>query len=271
MLANIFVYILAFAVFCCPALSNSSDDVCNGVAKEFKEKEEMAESQFLTGMNSLTGGSGASEADLYSSLTSNLNVSQSIDTFDNFTKALEQITDSYFKACFGPDDERPTISDTPAIKKELLSLLRSYSDIETIRTDWGKLTCLGNFETGSQSEADFPCELAPDIETFYKCLDPENISCIFHLNSECHFDSGEETTAKRRHCLGFAVDTTGSMSNEINATKQVVLSFLQSEEDISTLCYVLIPFNDYGFPIQNATKSEYELCYNKYSICIRMN
>ena len=45
-------------------------------------------------------------------------------------------------------------------------------------------------------------------------------------------------------CLAFAVDTTGSMGEEIEAAKEIIRNLSRSEED-SPVCYVLQPFNDY--------------------------
>ena len=262
---NMPLYFLVYLVFLSSIIFPSFSYVtnnCSDVTTKFKEKEDEAESQFIEEMNALIGGSNtSSQSDLYSSLSLNLNVSESSEGFENFTKAFDQITDSYFKACFGPDEERPNIHDTPEIKKELLSLLRNHSDIETVRIDWGKLSCLETFENDNQSKIEFPCESSTDINTFYQCLDPENISCIFHLKSNCDYESSGKKV-KRKHCLGFAVDTTGSMSSEINSAKQVVLNFLKSEEDINTLCYVLVPFNDYDY----ATPKQSEP--NHYATCM---
>ena len=40
------------------------------------------------------------------------------------------------------------------------------------------------------------------------------------------------------------MDTTGSMSDDIEAAKEVIRNLLSSEED-GPICYVLQPFNDY--------------------------
>ena len=70
---------------------------------------------------------------------------------------------------------------------------------------------------------------------FFECLDPDDI-----FVSILGFDSDEE-------CLAFVIDTTGSMSGEIDAAKEITLNFLRSEEEIGDAgCYVLVPFNDIG-------------------------
>ena len=70
---------------------------------------------------------------------------------------------------------------------------------------------------------------------FFKCLDPGDA-----FKSILGFDMDEE-------CLAFVIDTTGSMSGEIDAAKEITLNFLRSEEEIGVLgCYVLVPFNDVG-------------------------
>ena len=73
-----------------------------------------------------------------------------------------------------------------------------------------------------------PCE-------FFKCLDPDDV-----VKSILGFNTEEE-------CLALAIDTTGSMSGEIDVAKEIILNFLKSEEEIGIAgCYVLVPFNDIG-------------------------
>ena len=40
------------------------------------------------------------------------------------------------------------------------------------------------------------------------------------------------------------MDTTGSMRNEIEATRNVILQFMEAQTN-TTECYMLVPFNDY--------------------------
>ena len=73
---------------------------------------------------------------------------------------------------------------------------------------------------------------------FFACLDPDDdikpmVGMIDVFVEEFVFP-----------CLAFAVDTTGSMREEIEAAKEVIRNLLSSEED-GPICYVLQPFNDY--------------------------
>ncbi len=70
---------------------------------------------------------------------------------------------------------------------------------------------------------------------FFDCLDRGNVlsNVIFGLNND--------------ECIIFVIDTTGSMTNEINLAKHLILQFARVEEEIGEYgCYILVPFNDVG-------------------------
>lgn len=198
---------------------------------------------------------------LYIALTASLNITATAEGLNNFSMALDVITDSYFKSCYGPVDERPAIEDSPAILNKFLSLLYNRTDITRMRELFGKLSCLQNF-TNSQNNIGrrkrsplvpidlLVCAQAPTLKHLYECLDQnDSLNCIFNLDDPQNCSNSQNLAAKnKKHCLAFAVDTTGSMAEEISHVKQVIQHFIQSEENEITLCYVLVPFNDYGYP-----------------------
>ncbi len=83
------------------------------------------------------------------------------------------------------------------------------------------------------------CE-CPEIVTrpceFFACLNPSEVKFIIGFGG---------IIGRNEPCIGFVIDTTGSMVEEIAATKRVILTFMASQAE-ATECYILVPFNDYG-------------------------
>ena len=195
---------------------------------------------------------------LYTALTATLNFTQTENGLSDFTDAFDVITDAYFKACYGPENERPNASNAQSILTEFLSLLENRSDITRMRQMFGELSCLRNFSDASSHVSKraltagnlVDCASAANVKLLYQCLDINNLDCIFNLddpNNCTTTDSQPLKVKKKKHCLAFAVDTTGSMGEEISHARDVIQYFIQSEENNVTLCYVLVPFNDYNY------------------------
>ena len=232
----------------------------------YVEKLHNATEEIITDMQAIVLQSGAIQdgpanvTTLYTALTASLNATPSENGYSEFSDAFDVITDSYFKACYGPEEEKPNQSDAQSILTDFLSLLENRSDITRMRQLFGELSCLQNFSNASLSHvskrslmvADLSvCAMATSISLLYKCLDANNqLDCIFNLNDPSNCTTTDDqplSTKEKKHCLAFVVDTTGSMGVEISHVRTVIQHFLQSEENNITLCYVLVPFNDYGY------------------------
>ena len=236
----------------------------NEAVEQFVKKKENATLEVITNLqNIVLQGSNSSfngthdQTTLYSTLTASFNLTESKETLERFSKAIDVITDAYFKSCFGPEEEKPTVQDAPDLLQTFLTLLANRTDFTTIRETYGKLTCLDVFQPDeiiAKRQADevdlLECATARSVQKLYECLDPDDLSCVFDIDIEQDCDDLEmldgEIFTYAKNCLAFVVDTTGSMSAEIAATRQVITSFIQSEENILTLCYILVPFNDFG-------------------------
>ena len=203
---------------------------------------------------------------LYSALTATLNITQTETGLNEFTDAFDVITDAYFKACYGPENEMPSASKAQSILSDFLSFLENRSDITRMRQTFGELFCLQNFiHDGSSNDSKKAslsavlkiCANAPNVELLYQCLNIKNLNCIFNLDDPINCTTTELSMKKKKHCLAFVVDTTGSMSTEISHARDAIQHVIQSEENNITLCYVLIPFNDYSYGSPaNFTKSK---------------
>ena len=184
---------------------------------------------------------------LYSTIAITHNITESDEGLANFIEALNVITDAYLSACYGLEEDKPTVEDAPELLSTFLTLLSNRSNFTTIRQLYGELLCLKNFTSSDNSQKrrrNVECANKANIKKLYRCLDPTDIGCIFHLQQDC-----EKSHIKRRpfkNCLGFIVDTSGSMSGEIDKVREIVHRFVAAHEDQLTLCYILVTFSDRG-------------------------
>ena len=181
---------------------------------------------------------------LYSTIAKSFNITESDEGLANFVEALNVITDAYLSACYGLEEDKPTVEDAPELLNTFLTLLSNRSNFTTIRQLYGKLLCLKNFTSSDNSQKrrrNVECANAVDIKELYECLDPTEIGCIFHLQKHCEKDYN-----LYKNCLGFIVDTSGSMGDEIDEVRKIVHHFVAAHEDQLTLCYILVTFSDRG-------------------------
>ena len=135
-------------------------------------------------------------------------------------------------------------------------------DLTTARSAFGKLLCLNTRHLGadarrrrqtnnekckgtacSQDALNEGLDKVVTVCEFFACLQAKSNEDIKKLGPVFGFASA---TARDDECLAFVVDTTGSMSSEIDAAKQIILNFIASEDNAGELqCYELVPFNDY--------------------------
>ena len=141
--------------------------------------------------------------------------------------------------------------------QKYLTLLANRTEFNSIRDAYGKLICfeaihlvtIESEHVKRETEIDLLCAEAQSIMELYDCLGPNELSCIYDIDvqQDCNvLDNLGDTSQYSKNCLAFAIDTTESRTAEIVAARQVISSFNQSEENILTLCYILVPFNDYG-------------------------
>ena len=231
----------------------------NSYVTEYIEKQENATQKLIADLQTIVlqnppqgdvSSSTSNETTLYNTLVGALNLTGSSGGFQNFSTALNVISESYFKACFGSEDEKPTKANAPELLSQFLSLLENRTSITTVRELYGQLSCLKNFSQSPQSnKSDVSCASTKTLKALYDCINQDDLQCIFNLNDPINCSTAADLSVKeKKHCLGFAVDTTGSMGEEISHAREVVKSFIASDENTITLCYVLVPFNDYGAP-----------------------
>ena len=250
---SISIFLIALGAIFKEAVSDVS--TCDARLAGYLASQATATDDVISGLSS-TLGSGATASEVFSSLAASHGVANTSEGMEDFMMALDTISEGYFKACYGPDDEKPTVADAPDLLDTFLEVLENRSDPAAIRNLYGRLLCLGNFNNTSASfhKRQAACASESDIKALYNCLDPDSRKCIFHLDSECSSDSPNEPPVD---CLGFVVDTTGSMSEEIAEVRNVIARFIQAKENRQTLCYVLATFNDFDYGTGSEVNSTY--------------
>ncbi len=174
---------------------------------------------------------------VYNSLVKEFDKSPSNAGYNRFVEAVTEITEAYNTACTGPSDSRVHHSDVPGLVQEYSALMNNSENLRKLRDIFGKLLCVES-EALRRERRDTHC---PDPCTcpegglekvffctckFFHCIDPDDIEQLFGIRRE-KFQS-----------LGFVVDTTGSMEDEIIAAKEVITNMLAREEDIDVLAYM---------------------------------
>ena len=243
-------------------VSNTLGLMCNNsFVAEYIEKRKNATQEIITGLQTIVLEGDAdnnvvNETTLYNALVSALNLTGGSEGFHNFSTALSVISDSYFKACFGPEEEKPTKADAPELLSQFLSLLENRTSITTVRELYGQLSCLEDFS--QSSKRDVSCASKKTIKELYDCLSKDDLQCIFNVDNPSNCGTSGNGNNRPNHCLAFVVDTTSSMCEEIYYARQVVSDFIASELNTFTLCYVLVGFNDYDQPHWPSQGSEYK-------------
>ncbi|XP_019850898.1 PREDICTED: uncharacterized protein LOC109581312 [Amphimedon queenslandica] len=264
--AKAFLFFLSFVSLV--SFSTSSTCFVNEINNYFKQRDNASQdvlalvnSNFIAAVGSNTtniNGSYSTEA-LYSAIANASNVTKSEKGMKNFNNALNEITNSYFVACEGSDQQ---FDNTMNTLKQFLEHVMNFTDGKSVREDYGKLLCSQkqsgrildvskstNKQRRSTSTSVLDCASSPTIQELQDCLDPFDVwPCIFNIDPTRGDCPQSTTQTQARNCLAFVVDTTGSMADEIAAARQIIRQFIQSEENILTFCYVLVAFNDYNAP-----------------------
>ena len=83
-------------------------------------------------------GSGATTSEVFSSLAASHGVANTPEGMEDFVMALDTISEGYFTACYGPDDEKPIVADAPDLLDTFLEVLEDHSDPAAFRNLYGR-------------------------------------------------------------------------------------------------------------------------------------
>jgi len=172
------------------------------------------------------------------------------EAFNRFSEAVSEIATAEVEACSGPTP--PTIDDIPSIAERFLEEVQigpRSRDTEEIRALYGAMVCIsrsnGTSERKRRDSVDCPAGGLAAVETakeFFACLGPSELEPVFGLDAVSIFYP----------CVAFVIDTTGSMAEEIEDARNIMLEFVRNEGDAAG-CYILVPFNDVD---NDVTRSE---------------
>lgn len=183
---------------------------------------------------------------LYNSLAGAYNETPTEKGYTKFFEAFSEITQVHSEACSGPADSRVQPADIPGLVEEYVALKSSSDDLGDLREVFGKMLCIESqgarrrrskapscpepctCPEGGLAGGDFWCSCQ-----FFRCLDPEDdLQPLFGFEYD------------KLQSLGFVLDNTGSMGNELRAAKEVITHMITVEEDIEVLSYILTPYRD---------------------------
>ena len=159
---------------------------------------------------------------LYEDLSKALKLRKSIKQYIAFTLAMAEIKAEYLKACFSlrPKPSLASLSSD-------LAVARAQKDVKLLefmlRSVFAKGIC---FKVRQATARDF-----------LKSITSADATDIFGFN----FKQKEDYFP----ALAFAIDTTGSMADEIATATKVIADIIKLEQQ-NPFFYVLTPFNDYG-------------------------
>ena len=192
-------------------------------------------------------------ASVYSSLAEDFGRVESDTGYTNFVEAVTEITEARQEACSGPPDERLTRADVPGLAQRFSRL--SLSEANELRKIFGEILCIRtSAESSARKKRQDPCAGTmcpargfddPSLTEcqFFECLD-NDIEDRYGTRLEVVFNFLD--VASPFPCLGFVVDTTGSMADEIRAVQNLIMAFISSEQD-EPACYVITQFNDWHY------------------------
>ena len=191
---------------------------------------------------------------VYRDFASVFNRSTSTEGRDRFITAVDEIFSAYRAECAElpsvPVDFTQLANSFRALTRRLNTI--TAENITQARAIYGRFLCYNEREESSSGLkrkrqtgsfiATSSCtrQACPAIVTnpcqFFACLSVSVFEYIAGFGNVIDDDDDYP-------CIGFVVDTTGSMSDEIAAARRVILQVMRSQAD-STVCYLLVPFND---------------------------
>ena len=141
---------------------------------------------------------------------------------ESFTEALDEIQQAVYTACF---IEGITERDLPNVLQDLEAAYRKR-EIHDLRKAYGSILCLKSKASRKRRQ---------NIDQVYNNISANFVGSLF-------FDA--------TYSVGFAIDDTGSMGDEIEAVKCLVRAFIKGFRN-GPAQYILGTFNDPGMSLYN--------------------
>lgn len=175
-----------------------------------------------------------SNEEVYKLIAVILGVPVTTNGLSHFQEAIVEIIVAKLAACAGSEGDQVGVDDI----SKLVANFTAFADAKNMSQAfkiYGKMLCLQGLlsdvnATKSKRQTD-------PFEKFYKSVNGNQLATIFGIISVS--DPSSKPT------LAFAVDDTGSMSEEIYSVQKLIHSFVKTERS-EPHAYILTTFNDPG-------------------------
>ena len=155
---------------------------------------------------------------------------------ESFSEALDEIKQAVYTACF---IDGITEQDLPKVVQDLESAYRNKK-VHDLRKAYGSILCLKSKESRKRRQS---------IDEVYNNISAAYVGSLFFVGT---------------FSVGFAIDDTGSMGDELEAVKCLVRAFIKGFRDDAAQ-YILATFNDPGISV-----SIYNVCLFFYIYILYM-
>ena len=220
------VLVSLVAIFSCVGGQEESTQCSTSLSNYYVETREQIFSQTVGLILSAIPGNDSTSNEttnsvLYNRLLQRLSLEDTAEREAVFNQAYDRILASATRTCSRLQGQTVDQSRIDQVQANLTTLLQSEDDMVTaIQDTYGILLC---YQGLTRSE---------ELSSFVDNLTPEEQAKIFGLS-------------ERPYTLGFVVDDTGSMSDEIAKVKEVITFFVNSSTAAPSH-YILTTFNDPG-------------------------
>ena len=200
--------------------------------EERKESESIGIDEIAKQASALVPATGNSSVPTveaaYKAALAAVNKEDNPENAAEFYEAVGEITKAVYRSCFG---EMPIALDRfSGVKKQFERALRGRQ-IDQLREVYGLLLCLKHLsETDDRNRK--KRSIASEIQTFFGNMNADDFEKIF-------FHSGDP------YSVAFIIDDTGSMADDIEATRCLVRGFLNVLRG-EPAKYILGTFSDPG-------------------------
>ena len=181
----------------------------------FEEVRESIEEVFAASLN---GTRISSDFDMYKAIAKVLNKTTSSDGFVYYTAAITEIAVAKIQYCNNSGGLASSDTELSRLIEKFNDMVKNKTDVHEARVIYGKILCLLRKHRERR--------LIPST------VEPSSLGGMLFFYP---YDF--------KASLAFVVDDTGSMSEEIEAVRNIIHSFIKTEQDYPHY-YILGTFND---------------------------
>ena len=173
-----------------------------------------------------------SNEEVYKLVAAIFGVPATSNGFNHFQEAMVEITVAKLAACSGSKWDQVGVDDISKLVANFTAFMDAKSMSEVYKI-YGKMLCLQE----DRNAAKIYKRQVGSVENFFESLNGNQLATIFGIVNV--------TDLNLKSTLAFAVDDTGSMSEEIESAQKLIHSFVKTERS-ETHAYILTTFNDPG-------------------------